>query len=140
MSKRLGGENLNAFGPSEHPPARGENVKTFRWDHWLQTQNLFMAFKRIPIYFETRCSSWPPQLGTKSVVPGFNNLWAFRPILGSLLDTLRYYPRATPRRGAGRSLWFRKTADREQHRFLWKINAVGNLTLNQNTGLQKASC
>ena len=24
------------------------NVKTFRWDHRLQIQNLFMAFKRIP--------------------------------------------------------------------------------------------
>ena len=28
-------ENLNASGPSEHPPIRGENVKTFRWDHRL---------------------------------------------------------------------------------------------------------
>ena len=27
-------KNLNA--PSEHPPVRGKNVKTFRWDHTLQ--------------------------------------------------------------------------------------------------------
>ena len=26
----------------------GKNVKTFRWDHRLQIQNLFMAFKRVP--------------------------------------------------------------------------------------------
>ena len=31
-------ENLNASRPSEHPPVRGENAKTFRWDHRLQTQ------------------------------------------------------------------------------------------------------
>ena len=37
----------NAPRPSEHPPVRGENVKTFRWDHRLQIQNLFMAFKRV---------------------------------------------------------------------------------------------
>ena len=40
--------NLNASRPSEHPPVRGGNVKTFRWDHRLQIQNLFMAFKRVP--------------------------------------------------------------------------------------------
>ena len=28
-------ENLNASRLSEHPPVRGENVKTFRWDHRL---------------------------------------------------------------------------------------------------------
>ena len=39
---------LNASRPSEHPPVRGENVKTFRWDHRLQIQNLFMAVKRVP--------------------------------------------------------------------------------------------
>ena len=37
-------KNLNASRPSEHPPVRGENVKTFRWDHRLPRQNLFMAF------------------------------------------------------------------------------------------------
>ena len=26
-----------------------ENVKTLRWDHSLQRQNIFMAFKRIPV-------------------------------------------------------------------------------------------
>ena len=42
-------KNLNAPRPSEHPPVRGGNVKTFRWDHRLQIiQNLFMAFKRVP--------------------------------------------------------------------------------------------
>ena len=29
-------KNLNVSRPSEHPPVRGENVKTFRWDHRLQ--------------------------------------------------------------------------------------------------------
>ena len=29
-------KNLNASRPSEHPPARGQNVKTFGWDHSLQ--------------------------------------------------------------------------------------------------------
>ena len=29
-------KNQNAPRPSEHPPVRGENVKTFRWDHRLQ--------------------------------------------------------------------------------------------------------
>ena len=42
-------KNQNAPRPSEHPPLRGKNVKTFRWDHRLQIQNLFMAFKWIPI-------------------------------------------------------------------------------------------
>ena len=40
-------KNLNASRPSEHPLVRGKNVKTFRWDHRLQIQNLFMAFKRV---------------------------------------------------------------------------------------------
>ena len=29
-------KNLNASRPSEHPPVRRKNVKTFRWDHKLQ--------------------------------------------------------------------------------------------------------
>ena len=33
-------KNLNASRPSEHPPVRGGNVKTLRWDHRLQRQNL----------------------------------------------------------------------------------------------------
>ena len=41
-------KNLNAPRPSEHPPVRGENVKTFRWDHRPQIQNLFIAFKQVP--------------------------------------------------------------------------------------------
>ena len=40
---------MNASRPSEHPPVRGKYVKTFsRWDHRLQIQNLYMAFKRVP--------------------------------------------------------------------------------------------
>ena len=40
-------------GPSEHPPVRGGNVKTFtlgRWDPRLQIQKLLMAFKRVPLW------------------------------------------------------------------------------------------
>ena len=50
MSKRLGGVIgcKDKTSSSEHPPVRGENVKTFRWDHRLQIQNLFMTFKRVP--------------------------------------------------------------------------------------------
>ena len=48
-------KNLNASRPSEHPPVRGENVKTFlrtRWDHRLQIQNLFIAFIRVPRWYD----------------------------------------------------------------------------------------
>ena len=31
------------------PQSGGKNVKTFRWDHGLQIQNLFMEFKRVPL-------------------------------------------------------------------------------------------
>ena len=41
-------KNLSASRPSEHPPVRGGNIKTFKWDHRLQRPNLFMAFKRVP--------------------------------------------------------------------------------------------
>ena len=41
-------KNLNASGPSEYPPARGNNVKTFKSDLGLQRQDLFMAFSRVP--------------------------------------------------------------------------------------------
>ena len=34
--------------PSEHPPVRGENVKTFRWDHRLQIQNLLWHLNGFP--------------------------------------------------------------------------------------------
>ena len=40
-------KNMNASRPSEHPPVKGKNDKTFRWDRILQIQNLFMAFKRV---------------------------------------------------------------------------------------------
>ena len=39
--------NQNAPRPSEYP-SQGGNVKTFRWDHRLQIQNIFMTFKRVP--------------------------------------------------------------------------------------------
>ena len=44
-------KNLNASRPSEHPPVRGKYVKALRWDHRLQRQNLFMAFKRAPLWY-----------------------------------------------------------------------------------------
>ena len=47
MDTALLKKNLNAS--TEHPPVRGENVKTIRWDHRLQVQNLFMAFKRVEL-------------------------------------------------------------------------------------------
>ena len=40
-------KNLDASRPSEHPPVRGGNVKTSRWDDRLRRQNLFMAFERV---------------------------------------------------------------------------------------------
>ena len=43
----------NRFAPIDLlsiPQSRGGNVKTFRWDHRLQIQNLFMAFKRVPLW------------------------------------------------------------------------------------------
>ena len=45
---------MNASGPAEHPPVRGENVKTFRWDHRLQIQNLFAAFNGAPFSYRNR--------------------------------------------------------------------------------------
>ena len=39
-------EKSERIRPSEHP-TQGENVKTLRWDHRLQRQNIFMAFKRV---------------------------------------------------------------------------------------------
>ena len=39
---------VNASRPSEHPSVREKDVKTFRWDHRLQIENIFMAFKRVP--------------------------------------------------------------------------------------------
>ena len=43
-------KNQNAPRPSEHPPVKRKTVKTFRWNHRLQIQNLFMAFKRVPLW------------------------------------------------------------------------------------------
>ena len=40
--RRLFKKILNASRPSEHPPVGGENVKTLRWDHSLQIQNLLL--------------------------------------------------------------------------------------------------
>ena len=42
-------KNLDASRPSEHPPDRGKNVKTFRWGHRLQIQNLFMEVHQTKI-------------------------------------------------------------------------------------------
>ena len=44
------GTNLRVFffKENEYPPVREEKVKTFRWDHRLQIQTLFMAFRRVP--------------------------------------------------------------------------------------------
>ena len=56
-------KNLNASRPSEHPPIRGGNVKTFRWDHGLQIQN-FMV-----VVFSTltdRASTIPSNINTTS--------------------------------------------------------------------------
>ena len=36
-------KHLNASRPSEHPPVRGENVKTFRWDHHVQTTTVLLC-------------------------------------------------------------------------------------------------
>ena len=44
-------KNLYASRPSEHPPVRGGNVKTFRWDHRLQIQNLSAAFQGVPRWY-----------------------------------------------------------------------------------------
>ena len=43
-------KNQNAPRPSEYHPSGGKTVKTFRWDRRLQIQNLFMAFKRVPLW------------------------------------------------------------------------------------------
>ena len=42
-------KNMNASRPSEHPPVRGENVKTFSgWYHnRLQRQNLFSWYLNV---------------------------------------------------------------------------------------------
>ena len=57
-------KNLNASRPSEHPPFRGKNVKTFStWHHGLQRQNVFMVFKWVllspqkPMYRYTTTAS-----------------------------------------------------------------------------------
>ena len=41
-------KNLNASIDLLSIPHRGKHVKTLRWDHRLQRQNLFMALKRVP--------------------------------------------------------------------------------------------
>ena len=44
-------KNLNASRPSERALVRGDSVKTFWWDHRLQIQNLFRAFKWVPRWY-----------------------------------------------------------------------------------------
>ena len=41
-------KNVNASRPSEHPSIRGENVKTFGWDHRLQVQNILWHLNGLP--------------------------------------------------------------------------------------------
>ena len=36
-------KTMNASRPSEYPPVRGKNVKTFRYDHRLHIQNLCLT-------------------------------------------------------------------------------------------------
>ena len=36
--------NLNASRPSEHPQVRGQNVKTFSWDHRLFKESDLLLF------------------------------------------------------------------------------------------------
>ena len=38
-------KNLSASRLSEHPPVKGETVKTFRWNHRLQIQRLLFKEK-----------------------------------------------------------------------------------------------
>ena len=46
-------KNQNAPGRYEHPPVKGENVKTFRWDHnRLQIQNVVSHIQRIGCQLE----------------------------------------------------------------------------------------
>ena len=40
--------NLNASRHSEHPPVREKNVKTFKWNHGLQIQNLSRYLNGFP--------------------------------------------------------------------------------------------
>ena len=61
-------KNQNAPRSSEHPPVRGENVKTFRWDHRLQIQNLFMAFKRVPLWYTVVTLGQQYNIGEKPTV------------------------------------------------------------------------
>ena len=49
--------NLNASRLSEHPPVRGENVTTFRWDHRLRRQILSMALKRVLLWYRSKIGS-----------------------------------------------------------------------------------
>ena len=37
------------FKESEHPTQGGKCQNSYRWDHRLQIQNIFMAFKRVPV-------------------------------------------------------------------------------------------
>ena len=44
-------QNAPRLGLLSIPQSVGKNVKTLsRWDHRLQIQNIFMAFKRIPLW------------------------------------------------------------------------------------------
>ena len=47
-------EKSNASRPSEHPPVRGRNVKTFGWDHRLQMQNLLLIHTSSVLSFQLK--------------------------------------------------------------------------------------
>ena len=62
---------MNASRPSDHPPVRGGgNVKTFRWDHRLQRQNLFVVFNRVP----PTCRLYPPGVWFADVMASFSGV------------------------------------------------------------------
>ena len=51
---RGAGLSVGVLGKQHIPPSGGKNVKTFRWDHRLQIQNLFMAFNGAPFSYRNR--------------------------------------------------------------------------------------
>ena len=48
LARRHKGQGQENGEAERLPPVRGETVKRFGWDHRLQRQNFFMAFKEVP--------------------------------------------------------------------------------------------
>ena len=48
---------LGYFFCAKHPPIRGGDVKTFRWDLRLQDKTSSMAFKRVPPWYNSNIGS-----------------------------------------------------------------------------------